>query len=176
MNLALPAIYLAALAATLVLAAYCTPRNWWRRLNLRALAITLGGTLLLAHLFMQWLIPAQARADTTSNAAIASASRGPISSTAATSNAQADRQALDGAGISTQPFSVHRDLNMRRAAGVDAARMLTIPAGALVTPTGIREGDWWQISACLHSKCNTGWVSSLWLRRHDEQGRPRHEH
>lgn len=176
MKLALPAVYLAALAATLVLAAYCTPRNWWRRFNLRALAITLGGTLLLGHLFMQWLIPAQARADTTSNAAMASASIGRISSTGAATYAQADRQAPDGAGIATQPFSVHRDLNMRHAAGVDATRMLTIPAGALVTPTGIREGDWWQISACLHGKCNTGWVSSLWLRRHDEQGRTVREH
>lgn len=171
MNLALPAIYLAALVATLVLAAYCTPRNWWRRLNLRALAITLGGTLLLGHLSTQWLITAHARAEPSSNGAMTSASTGRIANTASTSTVQADPRAAEAGSIATQPFSVHRDLNLRRSPGVDATRMLTIAAGALVTPTGIREGDWWQITACLHGKCNTGWVSSLWLRRHDEQQR-----
>jgi hypothetical protein len=60
-----------------------------------------------------------------------------------------------------QPFIVHHDLNLRYAAGVQATRMRTIPARALVTPTGPRQGDWWQISACSGGQCSTGWVSSL---------------
>jgi len=173
MNITLPAIYLAALAATLVLAAYCTPRNWWRRLNLRAIGITLGGTLLIGHLLTQWLIPAHARTEMPGAGAVASAGTGRITSTGA---APAVPSAPKTGSIATQPFAVHRDLNLRRAAGVDAARMLIIPAGSVVTPTDIREGDWWQISACRHGQCNTGWVSSLWLRRHDEQQRTVHEH
>ena len=38
-------VWTGALAATLVLAAWCTPRAWWRRPNLRALAVVAGGTL-----------------------------------------------------------------------------------------------------------------------------------
>lgn len=156
------AIYLAALALTLLLAAYCTPRHWWCRLNLRALAVTLGGTLLLGHLFASWtgLAPAfAARAESAAGAAaVASAGTGG----SASASARAER-----AGA-LQAFSVHRDLNLRLAASVDAPRMLTVPAGALVTPTGMRHGDWWQISACVHGQCSTGWASSLWLRRSGE--------
>ena len=46
-----------ALAATLVLAAWCTPRAWWRRPNLRALAVVAGGTLGFGLLFST-LLPA----------------------------------------------------------------------------------------------------------------------
>ncbi|MYM37751.1 SH3 domain-containing protein [Duganella qianjiadongensis] len=176
MSLAQAATYLVALAATLVVAAYCTPRSWWRRLNLRALAFTLGGTLLFGHLFMPSLIPAPARAETSSNAATPPAAVDGMAGVASAITVQAVRREADADGLATQAFSVHRDLNLRRAAGVDARRVLTIPAGAVVSPTGLREGDWWQINACLHGKCNTGWVSSLWLRRHDEQGGTVHEH
>ncbi|KGF81974.1 hypothetical protein IA69_08520 [Massilia sp. JS1662] len=47
-----------ALAATLVLAAWCTPRAWWRRPNLRALAVVAGGTLGFGLLFCALLPPA----------------------------------------------------------------------------------------------------------------------
>jgi hypothetical protein len=154
------AIYLAALALTLLIAAYCTPRHWWRRLNLRALAVTLGGTLLLGHLLAGWtgLTPAlAARAES-----VAGAAAGAGAGAGDGANARADRTGA------LQAFSVHRDLNLRLAASVDAPRMLTVPAGALVTPTGMRHGDWWQISACVHGQCSTGWASSLWLRRSGE--------
>jgi len=147
------AIYLAALALTLLLAAYCTPRHWWRRLNLRALAVTLGGTLLFGHLLAVWAGVATAKMGNP----VATATLTVTPASAATARATAQ-----------QPFTVHRDLNLRLAASVDAPRMLTVPAGAVVTPTGMRHGDWWQISACVHGQCSTGWASSLWLRRSGE--------
>ncbi|MYM96003.1 SH3 domain-containing protein, partial [Duganella vulcania] len=70
--------------------------------------------------------------------------------------------------IAGQPFAVYRDLNLRVAAGVHAARLVTVPAGATVTPTGARNGDWWQIRASVAGHENTGWVNSLWLRRSGE--------
>ncbi|MFC0168417.1 SH3 domain-containing protein [Pseudoduganella danionis] len=174
MNLPLPlaaAIYPAALLVTLVLAAYCTPRRWWRQLNLRAIAVTLGGTLLFAQLFSHWLLPAHAAsgvADSSGHSATASAR--DDSAAALQSGAAA------GSAARAQPFIVHHDLNLRYAAGVQATRMRTIPAGALVTPTGQRQGDWWQISACNRGQCSTGWVSSLWLRRSEEAAGQTHEH
>jgi hypothetical protein len=66
------------------------------------------------------------------------------------------------------PFQVHRDLNLRAAAGVHAARLAIVPAGAMGTPTGARNGDWWQIRTGASSQETTGWVSSLWLRRSGE--------
>ena len=70
--------------------------------------------------------------------------------------------------IAGHPFAVHRDLNLRTAAGVHAARLITVPAGATVMPTGLRSGDWWQIKASVAGRENTGWVNSLWLRRSGE--------
>lgn len=153
------AVYAAALLLTLVLAAYCTPRSWWRQLNLRAIAITLGGTLLFGQLLSHWL---------------------PAAAGEATAPAQASALQTDGAtpasGLpdccaaltSTRAYTVHRSINLRRAASVRAERMLIIPAGTLVTPTGASHGDWWQITACSDGRCDTGWVSSLWLRRSEE--------
>ena len=57
---------------------------------------------------------------------------------------------------------------MRAAAGVHAARLVTVPAGATVTPTGARDGDWWQVTIGVDGHQKTGWVSSLWLRRGGE--------
>ena len=70
--------------------------------------------------------------------------------------------------IAGRPFQVHRDLNVRTAAGVHATRLITVPAGATVTPTGVREGDWWQVKTSANGREQTGWVSSLWLRRGGE--------
>jgi hypothetical protein len=58
----------AALAATLVLAAWCTPRAWWRRPNLRALAVVAGGTLGFGLLLSGMLPPAPVPAAPTANA------------------------------------------------------------------------------------------------------------
>ncbi|HJV00958.1 MAG TPA: SH3 domain-containing protein [Burkholderiaceae bacterium] len=77
-----------------------------------------------------------------------------------------------GAGINTatagQPFQTHRALHLRAAAGVNAPLLATVPPGATVTPTGAREGDWWQVRAVLADGGSVGWVSSLWLRRSSE--------
>ena len=43
------------LALTLVLAAFLTPRGWWRRPNLRALAILAAGTWSLGSLILPLL-------------------------------------------------------------------------------------------------------------------------
>ncbi|WP_377704655.1 SH3 domain-containing protein [Pseudoduganella sp. UC29_71] len=64
-----------------------------------------------------------------------------------------------------RPFRVHRDLNLRAAASVDAQRLALVPAGASVLPTGARSGDWWEVRTLADGQSSTGWVSSLWLRR-----------
>jgi hypothetical protein len=51
------------LAATLVLAALLTPRRWWQRPNLRALAIVAAGTWGIGSMLL-WLAPAPAMAAT----------------------------------------------------------------------------------------------------------------
>jgi uncharacterized protein YraI len=62
-------------------------------------------------------------------------------------------------------------LNLRAASGTGARRIGVVPAGATVTTTGARDGDWWQVSAMVGGKEANGWVSSLWLRRADEHHR-----
>lgn len=70
--------------------------------------------------------------------------------------------------IAGQPFQVHRALHLRAAAGVAAPLLATVPPGATVTPTGARDGDWWQVRATMADGSDVGWVSSLWLRRSGE--------
>lgn len=126
---------------TLVLAAWLTPARWWRQLNVRALAIVGLGTWGVASLVL-WLAQAHARAPVTA--------------------------ALPGAG---RTFTVYDDLNLRAAKGTGAVRIAVVPAGSVVTATGLREGDWWQVSARVGGKEVRGWSSSLWLRRPDEGAR-----
>lgn len=64
-------------------------------------------------------------------------------------------------------YVVYRDLNVRTGTGTGAARLATVPAGAFVTATGQRDGDWWEVRTGQH---RTGWASSLWLRRPAELG------
>ncbi|WP_317203897.1 SH3 domain-containing protein [Janthinobacterium sp.] len=140
--------YAAGLLLTLPLAAWLTPRRWWRRPTARALLILgLGawafGSLLLA------IFPPPAPPPLPS----------PL--------AQADPAPLAG-----QPYRAHHDLNLRAGAGVDAPRIGVVPAGATVTPTGVRSGDWWQVKASVGGRDNTGWASSLWLRRITESAPP----
>lgn len=127
------------LLVTLVLAAWLTPARWWRQLNLRALAIVGLGTWGVASLVL-WLAQAQARA--------------PVMAAA-----------LPDAG---RTFTVYDDLNLRAAKGTGAVRIAVVPAGSVVTATGLRDGDWWQVSARVGGKDVRGWSSSLWLRRPDE--------
>jgi hypothetical protein len=62
-------------------------------------------------------------------------------------------------------YVVYRDLNLRSGTGTGAVRLGVVPAGAAVTATGRRDGDWWQVRS---PAAGTGWASSLWLRRPDE--------
>jgi len=137
----------AGLVATLVLAALLTPHGWWRRPNLRALAILALGTWGIGSLLLAWL---------------------PASALAATPGAQAIARPapmLPGAGVR---YRVADDLNLRSAKGTGARRLAVVPAGTVVTATGLRDGDWWQLRARLAGKDVAGWSSSLWLRRADE--------
>lgn len=158
------AAFAAGLIVTLFLAAYLTPRTWWRRPNARALLIVVAGAwsfgsliLYATHGASAGVAPA-ATAAAPRQAALADSSAPPVST------AQADAAALTAG----RPFRVHRDLNLRAAAGVQAGRLAIVPAGAEVTPTGARDGDWWQIKASIDGDESTGWVSSLWLRRSGE--------
>lgn len=142
------ACYAAALALTLVLAAWCTPRAWWRRLNVRALAVAVGGTLLFGWLLTTWFVPPRATATAPTLAAVAV----PLE--------QSPR-----AGAS---YRVVEHLNLRQAHGVRASRVIVLPAGTRVRTTGAVDGDWWQVRARLDGRDVDGWASSLWLRRVDE--------
>jgi hypothetical protein len=132
-----------ALALTLVLAAWCTPRAWWRRPNLRALAVLGGGTLAFGLLFTQLLPAAPA----------------PV---------QAVHALLPAGPQAGARYRVIDDLNLRADRGVRAARMRVLPAGTIVSATGATDGDWWRVQARVDGHPVEGWASSLWLRRADE--------
>lgn len=137
------------LALTLVLAAFLTPAGWWRRPNLRALALLVAGSWGIGSALL-WLAPVPAMAATPSPAIAGIAAIGA---------------ALPAAGRS---FHVFEHLNLRAASGTGARRVAIVPPGAVVTATGARAGDWWQVSVQVGGKQVTGWVSSLWLRRAEE--------
>jgi hypothetical protein len=133
----------AGLIATLVLASLLTPAAWWRNANARAAAILVGGTWGIASLIL-WLAqapqPAQAAA---MPAALAAAPKGG-------------------------QYKTYRSLNVRSSTGTGAGKVAVLPAGAVVTATGVRSGDWWQVKSSVEGKPVSGWASSLWLRRADE--------
>jgi hypothetical protein len=135
----------AALLLTLMLAARCTPRAWWRRPNARALAVLVLGTGLIGGVLWSCFAPAEP--------ALAAALPAPAGLN------------LPDAGRS---YRVADALNLRAARGVGARRVLVLPAGSLVRATGQREGDWWQVTAQADGQRFEGWASSLWLRRADE--------
>jgi hypothetical protein len=139
------------LTVTLALAAFLTPRSWWRRPNVRALAVLAAGTWAIGSLLL-WLAPAMAMATPPATAGIA-----------------AIRPAALTAG---RTYHVFEDLNLRTASGTSARRIAVVPPGAMVSATGAREGDWWEVSAQVGGQRVTGWVSSLWLRRSDELSTP----
>lgn len=135
-----------ALLVTLVLAAFLTPRHWWRRANARALAVVAGGTALFGALFM------------------AAAGVWP--------QAQLQPRALQAATTTVlapgRTVRVFDDLNLRAASGTGAARIAVVPKGTRVTTTGRVDGDWCEVTASVKGRQVTGWASSLWLRRADE--------
>lgn len=147
-------LYAAALLLTLCLAAWLTPRSWWRRPNARALALLVGGTALLGGL-LHVLFGA-------SSSAPSSAPSGFLTAAVAAPAAHAL------APVAGERYRVHDDLNLRAAVGVNAPRLGVVPAGAQVTATGRRQGDWWQVSVELEGLRQQGWASSLWLRRRHE--------
>ena len=140
------------LVLTLVLAAFLTPARWWRQLNARALAIVVIGTWGIASLVM-WLAPGHPSQMIAHVTAPATAGVARI----ATSRLEARRS-----------YRVHEDLNLRSAKGTGAPRIAVVPAGSVVTTTGVRDGDWWQVNARIAGRDVQGWSSSLWLRRADE--------
>jgi hypothetical protein len=142
--------FVLALAITLVLAAFLTPGRWWKRPNVRALAVLAAGTWGIGSLLL-WLAPMPAMATTPATAGIAAIGPAP---------AAAGRN-----------YYVFEDLNLRAASGTGARRVAVVPVGAMVSATGVRDGDWWEVSAKVGGKQVTGWVSSLWLRRADEHRR-----
>lgn len=142
----LVAAYAAGLAATLVLAAFLTPRDWWRRANLGAATVLAVGTLIIGGALAWLFVPA------------APAQAMPVA-------AALPLQGLPEAGMR---YRVHDHLNLRSGRGVGAVRLGVVPAGATVVATGEHEDDWWEVSARLDGRAVRGWASSLWLRRVDE--------
>jgi hypothetical protein len=141
------AAYAAGLVATLVLASFLTPRSWWKRANARALAVLAAGTFAIGGL-LSWLL-------LTGKPALA-----------APQLALATPKPSLNAGV---PYRVRDDLNLRASRNVGARRLGVVPAGAVVTATGMQSGDWWEISAQVDGRTVRGWASSLWLRRVDER-------
>lgn len=134
----------AGLLLTLWACAWLTPRGWWRRPNLRAAGALAAGTAVLGtSLYMM-------------------GSGEPALAPAALAQA---------APVAGAHYRTHDALNLRAATGIDAPRLAVVPAGAKVTATGRREGDWWQVQAEVDGLARKGWASSLWLRRADEGAR-----
>jgi hypothetical protein len=138
----------AGLVATLVGAAWLTPRSWWRRANARALAVLAGGTFGIGTVLL-WCL---------SEAAPASANP-----------RQAAAAAADDVPVAGATYRTFDNLNLRESTGINARRVAVVPEGAGVTATGARAGDWWEISAHVDGREVRGWASSLWLRRVDER-------
>lgn len=143
------AAFAAGLVLTLVLAAFLTPARWWRQLNLRALAIVGAGTWAIGSLILMF----------------APARQHPMAATSPTGGIAALVKPASHPRVSYRVFD---DLNLRAGRGTAAPRIAVVPAGAVVTTTGLRDGDWWQVSARVGGKEILGWSSSLWLRRADE--------
>jgi len=141
------AIALLAFGAGLLLSlwacAHLTPREWWRRPNLRAGGSLAAGTAVLG----------------TSLYMIAG---GPAAS-------EAGHAAPPVEPVAGARYRTHDALNLRAATGTDAPRLVVVPAGSRVVATGRREGDWWQVRAEVEGRESLGWANSLWLRRPDEQ-------
>ena len=150
---ALAAAYGLGLVLTLLLAAWLTPRRWWRRPTAGTLALAAGGTLAFGALF----------------ASLLTASAPPV----ARALPLAQAAPLPTPATMTR-YRVIDDLNLRTAKATGAPRLAVLPAGTLVTPAGAYDGDWWKVRARLKDEEVEGWASSLWLRRIDERAGVKH--
>jgi hypothetical protein len=110
---------------TLVLAAFLTPRAWWRRPNLRALALAV-------------LALGTCSAPVRGAPAVA-ARRGPPRRGRAASSAGCRHRRCS--------YRVVDDLNLRAATGVRRAAPAVLPPAPWCSATGAVDGDWWQVSA-----------------------------
>lgn len=156
----------AALALTLVLAAFFTPARWWRRPNLGALAVLVLGTWGIASALFA-LLPQPALAQGPQRAGMVSTAAAAPVTAAVTAPVKAAPAAA--ALPPAASFVVFHDLNLRASPGIHAPRLALVPAGARLVASGRREGDWWQVRASLHGRASVeGWVSSLWLRQAGE--------
>jgi hypothetical protein len=142
------AAYGLALALTLLLACWLTPRRWWRRPTAGTLALVGAGTLAFGMLFASLL---------------------PVTRVAAPLPlALSLTPAAPATSVPVLRYRVVDDLNLRASKATGAQRLAVLPAGTLVTRSGAAEGDWWQVRARVRGREVEGWASSLWLRRVDE--------
>jgi len=152
------AAYAIALALSLMLAAWFTPRHWWRRPTLRGGAVLLGGTLMFGTLMLS-LVPQPAPEP------LAALAAQPLQTPLP---AAAFPAALKKTPAPGARYRVAAELNLRSGSGVHAARLAVLPAGSRVVASGAVDGDWWQVRAHVDGRLESGWTSSLWLRRSDE--------
>jgi len=141
----------AALLLTLVAAAWMTPRIWWKRANTRALAVLVVGTGAIGSALWWFADPGPAQADKLPAPPLLALHQ--------------------DAPLPGRSYRVADVLNLRAAGGVGSPRLAVLPAGAIVTATGVQDGDWWQVHADVDGAAQEGWASSLWLRRADERRR-----
>ncbi len=139
-----PALAIAAGALLALLSAAClTPRRWWQRPTLAAMAfLLLCGA---GYSFAVWRFAGNAH-----------------------KTAQLPAFSNQAATPALGYFRVQQALHLRASTATFAPLLARLPAQQLVWATGQRDGDWWQVC----SELGTGWVSSLWLRRLDEMGMP----
>ncbi|MBY0241190.1 MAG: SH3 domain-containing protein [Burkholderiaceae bacterium] len=160
----IPALcYGAALVLTLALAATLTPAAWWYRPTVRGIAIVTGGTWLCGSVLALAAGSVLPATPATPAVATALASVGAHQAPALAPPALPPTPTAPAWSIA--PFRVHRSLNLRAGPDVGSTRVAVIPAGAQLTPTGRRHGDWWQVRTDGAARRQTGWVSSLWLRQ-----------
>lgn len=160
----IPALcYGVGLALTLALAARLTPAAWWRRPTVRGIAIVTGGTWLCGSMLA--LAAGSTMPATPATPAVATALASVGAHQAPTLAPPALPPTATAPAWSIAPFRVHRSLNLRAGPDVGSTRVAVIPAGAQLTPTGRRHGDWWQVRTDGATRQQTGWVSSLWLRQ-----------
>jgi len=144
--------YLVGLVLTLVLAAWCTPRRWWRRPTLRGGAVLAGGTLAIGTLLL----------------ALAGRPQTALAAWTPVETARLPAAATEASPEAGASYRVAEELNLRATRGVYAPRLAILPAGSRVVASGAVDGDWWQVRARVDGRELTGWTSSLWLRRRDE--------
>lgn len=172
-------VFLFGLATTLLLAASLTPRRWWRQPTALGLAGLFAATWLIGaaslacvnwlgwpqrllyadilslqrgHDAVAWKEVDGVRGFERMFAPFLAQGLGQPATMASASTTAASRQ-----------FSVRQALNMREHAGIDGKRLSTLGVGDIVTTTGLRLGDWWQVQTSVDGRRRMGWVSSLWL-------------